>query len=167
MHLADLGLLEEARWALEHSLAIENDPKTADSLGSSPAAIRPTRSGRTVARQGPESGQRSLAICASPIESQTAEPAVRRPGLSQWSRDSRSSDRRTVSTRVCVNLSVGDSVSREPRARFKPRRPARRRRQNRFHVAKTIPLRPIGSPVEEAEKPGMLRRFFSSFKRVW
>ncbi len=32
MHLADLGLLAEARWALEHSLAIENDPTTASAL---------------------------------------------------------------------------------------------------------------------------------------
>lgn len=31
-HLADVGLLEEARWALEHSLAMEHDPTTADAL---------------------------------------------------------------------------------------------------------------------------------------
>ena len=32
MHLADVGLLEEARWALEHSLAMEHDPMTAEAL---------------------------------------------------------------------------------------------------------------------------------------
>ncbi len=32
MHLADLGLFQEARWALEHSLAIKDDPQTTAAL---------------------------------------------------------------------------------------------------------------------------------------
>ncbi len=32
MHLADVGLIDEARWALEHSMSLQADPKTADAL---------------------------------------------------------------------------------------------------------------------------------------
>ncbi len=62
MHLADVGLLDESRWALEHSLSIQFDPVAAQHLvavlqrtGDQPAANRLIA---TIASQTPESATR-------------------------------------------------------------------------------------------------------------
>ncbi len=41
MHLADVGLMDEARWALEHSMSLEADPGNSRGAGQSPTPLWP------------------------------------------------------------------------------------------------------------------------------
>ena len=174
MHLADLGLFEEARWALEHSLAIKDDPQTTAAL-----VQLLQRSGR------PEQAEPLLSQLQSQLHGQSR---LAGGGLSGDPEGSlafggpRSTPRIPEIVELTpeafakiskpVNSNPGNSKSANSADRMERRveaSPASTRLANSTtsQTAARTSLSEPESNVGEEEKPGWMRRLFRSFRQVW
>ncbi|MGI9472168.1 MAG: hypothetical protein ACR2NZ_11575 [Rubripirellula sp.] len=160
MHLADVGLLDEARWALEHSLAMEHDGATADALV---AVLR--RSGRG------EQAVRVLASIQNRSQSNTPDLGPRIPEITELSPSefasiskptmnvsrSGSVNAMLASSRKSTGVSV-ESVSLTPKQSVLDDASASQDKADGLESSQ--------EPTSE-KKPGVIRRMMSSLKRVW
>jgi hypothetical protein len=154
MHLADVGLDQEARWALEHSLLLRHDPQTADVLVK---VLRRTGQAedatRLIATMQNRADSQSLAKSQQPspkippiTELSPAEfAAVSKPVMTGWPKSKSLS---------AVPASVKTNVTRATTATNRP-------------AADQTPQTTDGLGQDDDVKPGMVRRLMNSFKRVW
>ena len=158
MHLADLGLLAEARWALEHSLAIENDPKTANALV------------QVLQRSGQhDQAARLLAQVQSQLNG-SSRLATSQPGGQVVAGESPISVPEIVELSPQEFAAISQSViPAEKTVRTIPATPASTTIAAKgTDVTEQDSITSIqASKDNPAEQPGMIRRFFRSLKRVW
>jgi len=167
MHLADVGLLSEARWALEHSLRIENDPTTATALAN---VLRRTghvdeASRLTAQIQNQLSGPSRLAVDQSTTQRSgddltvaTAADGtqVQIPEIVELSPQEFASISQSV-----IPIEKGDrSIQVTPASVSIASSAVRAAEQNPNPSADEL-------DQAQAERPGMIRQFFRSLKRVW
>ncbi|MFK8115342.1 MAG: hypothetical protein AB8B91_24305 [Rubripirellula sp.] len=149
-HLADVGLLEEAQWALEHSMSIEPATETAQSLvqvlrktGRSEDAGRLMASlpkqGDAPEIQVPQIQQLTpsqFAAVSKPVMQQTEKSAVQATPVSA---------KLNVQSTLIAEKEATDPNAPLPPAEFDPS--------------------VIDGDVEV--QPGMIRRMMGSFKKIW
>jgi hypothetical protein len=157
LHLADLGLYREARWALEHSLKLDPSPEAYSALAS---VLRssgyPDEAARIMAS--------APAATAEPGTPRTRIPQVETLSPEEFAAISKPvMQNRTESNRVSGMLaSAKSNLFRVGRTTPDPETPD----------AETPDAETLGNDAstqspDDAAKPSMLRRFFNSFLRVW
>ena len=148
IHLAEVGLLDEATWVLEHSLSLEHDPATADALV---AVFR-----RTGQR---EQAARLLAVSQNRLQEQNANAVPRIPEITELSPDEFASISKPVmNTSRSEPLKAMLASSRKDEGQTQP--PITQ------ESAQSV-LQENRDSKDSSGKPGMVRRFLNSFKRVW
>ncbi len=162
MHLADVGLVEEARWALEHSLSLEADPATADALVK---VLRRSGQGDDAARL--IVSMQNLAPANSMTQADPPRPQKSRikiPEITQLSpADFAALSKPVMQTSSQTNTVDASLVSAKKKVISVPA----------IHKAsaETGSVNSVASEEEiedeAADKPGALRRLMNSFKRIW
>ena len=150
MHLLDVGLLEEARWALSHSLSIENDPATTQAyIAVLQQTGRQVEAQQIIARLQPaqQSIVRTDRVTAITELSPQDFVAISKPVMQP------SSPRPTQITPASVKIG---SVPREQTEAG--------RRELRADPAYVPPYEQLPKP---ASKPGVFKRFAESVKNIW
>lgn len=164
MHLADLGLVQEARWALEHSLAIKDDPQTTAALvqllkrSSHPEEAEPLLSqlekqlhGQTRLVSGSLSGDPDGGLAFGAPRSTPRIPEIVELTPSAFAKISKPvnpgdrTDRRIEATPASTRLETSNAIQSE---------------------GKTPPPETESNAGGE-EKVGWMRRLFRPFKQVW
>lgn len=159
MHLADLGLLDEARWALEHSHSLEPDPVAANALVQ---VLR--RSGNQQEADRWLANTQNQLYGSSRLAAGSGEPGS---SLS-------SSGGARISEIIEVTPQEFAAISQPVMPVDRPQRQLEARpvsvaiaaRQPAIATAPAAAQTSIDSPTEEM-KPSLLRRWFGSFKRIW
>lgn len=178
MHLADLGLLAEARWALEHSLAIRHDPATADTLVQ---VLR--RSGRNdlAARMLGDLQNQSKEVTGGRLQPGMEESGSPIAAASSVDAGPRSGQGGTAVPEI-VELSPQDFASISPSVVSYDRSarnvqapagsarviPAGTRIDSRPQQAVAVTASDVSDSDRGSEKkPGLIRRFFGAVKGIW
>jgi hypothetical protein len=162
VHLSELGLLSEARWALEHSLSLQPDPNTAAALA------------RVLHRSGQaDEAQRIVNAAQQQIDGASRLVAGSQPASIG------SNTRSTVRVPEIVELSPEEFAAiSQPVTSFDQGEPRATRSIPARTASATIAgptvstQAPATSSVADAqettsEKPSWVRRVLNSWKRVW
>lgn len=152
MHLADVGLYQEARWVLEHSLLIRHDPQTADALVQ---VLR--RTGQDEQANGLIAKTRSQAD--STPQSQPTTPPF--PLITELSPAEFAAISKPVMTAPRESKSVraspaGVQTNNAPMTIASHRRPTDSASQSG-----------AGMGHQDDAEPGMVRRWIRSLKGIW
>jgi hypothetical protein len=165
MHLTDLGLFQEARWALEHSLAIKDDPQTTAALvqllqrsGRAEEAepllsqLQGQLHGQSRVGGGSLSGDPDRGLVFGAPRSTPRIPEIVELTPDAFAKISKPvnpvdrAERRVEATPASTRLETSDTIQSEE---------------------KTPPSETESDIGGEEEKVGWMRRLFRSFKQVW
>jgi hypothetical protein len=153
MHLAAVGLLDEARWALEHSLSMEPNPRAAKTLAS------------VMRRSGDADGATRL-LASIPMSSQTNKitaPEIVQLSPGEFAAVSKpvmfgTSKEKPVMSLASARMNVTNTGSTQVGAQSQIAAPQ----------APSVPMFDASVMDEEiVEKPGVMRRMFNSVKKLW
>ena len=150
MHLLDLGLLEEARWALSHSLSIEKDEPT-------------TQAYIAVLYQTGRQAEAQQLLATVPAASSSIVEAASVPAITELSPKDFAAISRPVileSARGSLTVTPVNATSRVgPHARS-----AITQDQGQPNSSDVLP---DGSKAENKAKPNLFKRFAESVRNLW
>jgi hypothetical protein len=154
IHLADVGLYQEARWVLEHSLQLRHDAQTEDALV------------RVLRRSGhAEDASRLVAAIEDRARTQSSaqsqQPTRKIPPITELT----PAEFAAVSKPVITGTSKSKSVSAIP-ASVKTTATGDTTASSR-PPASPAPQTNNGLGQEDDSQPGLVRRWMKSFKRIW
>ncbi|TWU51884.1 hypothetical protein [Rubripirellula reticaptiva] len=165
MHLSDIGLLGEARWALEHSMSIDFDPRTAEAL------VKVMRSSGDE-----ESATRMLAS----IQARTGTQSYIGNQAAEVSANGYAQTPEIVELTPSEFASVSKSVMPPSQLASAPATPTNRvpaslasaKLNHAFTTdsPQSQPFEPAMTEVDEnnrEQQPNALRRLFGKFKKPW
>lgn len=168
MHLADVGLIDEARWALEHSVSLDPDPETAEALVN---VLR--RSGQD------DDAARLLNAMQARDNANFFARSDQSPASKQSIPKSRlvpSAKRSKIKIPEITQLSPADfaALSKPVMPIETPSTPTEPSLVNAKKKVIAVPasarINSADEPIVEdtnEKKPGVVRRFFRSLKSVW
>ncbi|TWU48710.1 hypothetical protein Poly51_46120 [Rubripirellula tenax] len=147
MHLADIGLNDEARWALEHSLSFEYDPPTAQAL----VAVMRSTGDAAAANQWIA----KLDSAADASSGQIKIPEVVELSPTEFASVSKPVMPRPANTRMVPGKLASAKVNRtgETPDTIQPFAPE--------------PSMVDANDIDPAKKPSIIRRFLGVFKNPW
>lgn len=155
MHLADVGLIDEARWALEHSLSLESDPATAEALVK---VLRRSGQGDDAARLIASMQNHTLAASSALPTSKQQDSRIKIPQVTQLSPADFAALSKPVmhasSEAATANASL---VSAKTKVIAVP--------DGQNVTAKSGTGNSIGGEEKAEEKPAVISRLLNSFKR--
>jgi hypothetical protein len=179
IHLADVGLFEEARWVLEHSLSIQADQQTSEALVK---VLRRTGHGDAaadlIARMGGGAGAASIAPggtrsgprMIAPKDAAVSDPnRPRVPDITQLSPADFAALSRPVMPIPKESVSsTRDADSHSTRLEATGNTSFASARTNVARVV-TGDEDPSQQMIEQnvSQKPSLVRRFMDSFRSVW
>ncbi len=146
MHLADVGLNDEARWALQHSMSLQFDPATADALV---AVLRRSGDNRAADELVAGTRQRPGAGVAQPRKPEIVELSPTEfASLSQSVMTAQAPAAGQVPASLVSSKTAASAVTQGTAQVLAPE-------------SKTV------DELSEDTKPGAVKRFFNRFKRSW
>jgi hypothetical protein len=159
MHLADVGLMEEARWALEHSMSLEADPETAEALVK---VLRRSGQGDDAAhliasmQNHPTVISIALNNSMQPQDSRIKIPQITQLSPADFAALSKPVMQSSSPTNQPVNASL---VGAKTNVSALP--------AGHEATAEAVSGNSIAGEDAAEKKPGAMRRLMSSFKRIW
>lgn len=159
MHLLDVGLLEEARWALSHSLSIEKDEPT-------------TQAYIAVLYQTGRQAEAQQLIATLPAAPSSIVKAAHVPAITELSPQDFAAISRPVMPSSARGSLKATPVSVTQQAtpvsvtqRIQPQAPSAIRQDQRS--VNPIDALPYGSKAEIEAKPNLFKRFAESVRNIW
>ncbi|MGB7323807.1 MAG: hypothetical protein WBD31_02980 [Rubripirellula sp.] len=171
MHLSDIGLFGEARWALEHSMSIEFDPRTADALvkvmrssGDQESATRMIASIQSRAGSQPNSGTQSYST--NPAAQSLASGYAQTPEIVELTPSEFAAVSKSVMPPGQLASTPASPTNRVPASLAS----AKLNRAFSTNSPQSQPFEPAMTEVDEHDRekqPNALRRLLGKFKKPW